>query len=451
MSPLDPVTSIFMKAEDRTELTQPHEISQSVIVPSASPPYNVATVRGESGGSFSRSSLLSALKPDILAQMKHGSRLGKQLVAPVLRGRVLEAWIQRKLGKLERAYTLALTEASGGKPSPETPRPLTKSAPLRRLLFISDIMWEGRELTPELAKICAVETLNLHPTLETAVSGKPPAVVVEKAIEAYIHDNKNYEPDAIFFYARASLLSGESFHLLRKRWKCPLFGMNLDDKMEFLNYKIFAAGNDNYGHWAKQFDLNLSNVRAVVDLYTDRGLPVVYLPEGFHPKVSGPPTSTSDFKYEFSFVGSKRPEREIFFRRLRSMGVPIEPIGWGWPNSEGGKNPEATYRASQICLGIGLAAPSQTLTTLKTRDFECPGAGACYLTTYNWELTLHYDLGREILCYRNEDEMAEMFSFYRRRPEACLSIAKAAYRRCLAEHTWEHRFRKIFQQAGFNV
>ena len=152
-----------------------------------------------------------------------------------------------------------------------------------------------------------------------------------------------------------------------------------------------------------------------------------------------------------SFVGSRRTERDIFFRRLRGFGVPIEPVGFGWPDSEGGKTPELIYRSSMMNLGIGFAAPSQTLTTLKTRDFECPGAGACYLTTYNWELALHYDVGRELLCYRSEAELVELFSFYRQRPELCLKIARAAQRRCLAEHTWEKRFRQVFKAAGFKV
>jgi hypothetical protein len=65
------------------------------------------------------------------------------------------------------------------------------------------------------------------------------------------------------------------------------------------------------------------------------------------------------------------------------------------------ENPNSVFRDSQINLGIGFASPSFTLTTVKGRDFECPGVGACYLTTYNWELPLHYELGKEILCYRS--------------------------------------------------
>jgi hypothetical protein len=175
------------------------------------------------------------------------------------------------------------------------------------------------------------------------------------------------------------------------------------------------------------------------------------MPEGYHPKVADPPQNIAGFCREISFVGSRKTEREIFFRELLKLGVPIQPVGSGWPDSESGKNPEAVYRSSMLNLGIGFASPSETLTTLKTRDFECPGAGACYLTTFNWELALHFDVGREILCYRSPLELVEQFSFYRRRPEECLKIAQAAWRRCVAEHTWEHRFRKIFQQTGFKL
>ena len=77
--------------------------------------------------------------------------------------------------------------------------------------------------------------------------------------------------------------------------------------------------------------------------------------------------------------------------------------------------------------------------------------GACYLTTYNWELTNHYELGKEILCYRSVEELIEMYSWYRKRPQECLRIAQAAWRRCANEHTWEKRFRKVFLETGFKL
>ncbi|HUA68269.1 MAG TPA: glycosyltransferase [Candidatus Saccharimonadales bacterium] len=334
--------------------------------------------------------------------------------------------------------------------SSQTITGLKSSGPLRRMLLIGDFQWELKELAPELSKICEMEIFDLHPDLHRhKPAGQPPAEIVARAIAGFIGSQHGLEPDVILFYARPALLSDEVFHLLRKKWSCPLLGMNLDDKIEFLQYNLFSSGNDNYQRWARQFDLNLSNVRAVVDWYGDRKLPVVYMPEGYHPKVAGPAQDVAGFHREISFVGSRKPEREIFFRELLKLGVPIQPVGYGWPDSESGKDPEAVYRSSMLNLGIGFASPSETLTTLKTRDFECPGAGACYLTTFNWELAMHFDIGREILCYRSQSELVEQFSFYRRRPEECLKIAQAAWRRCVAEHTWEQRFRKIFQQTGF--
>jgi spore maturation protein CgeB len=161
------------------------------------------------------------------------------------------------------------------------------------------------------------------------------------------------------------------------------------------------------------------------------------------------PTSAA-FKYQFSFVGSKKPEREVVINELLRLNVPIHLFGGGWPNSHWVK-PNTIYRETQINLGIGLASPSLTLTTTKNRDFECPGVGACYLTTYNWELLNFYELGEEILCYRNVEELIEMYSWYSKRPAECLRIAQAAWRRCSAEHTWEQRFRKVFQTVGFKL
>jgi len=376
--------------------------------------------------------------------------LKNALVCLFLRTRVFEWWLRRKVRKLETAYARVLVRSASNPIVPARPAPLRHSQPLRRLLFISDIMWESRELVPELAKLAEVQTLNLNPQLRQAPTA-PAAQVVARVVGDFVRAQSGAEPDAIFLYARSRLLSDEVFELLRRRWCCPLLGMNLDDKLEFERYGIFTGASDNYAHWARRFDLNLSNVRAVVDWYAERGLPVMYLPEGFHPKFAAPPASIAEFRRDLAFVGSRRTERAVFFRKLSELGVPIEPFGFGWANSADGNNPEAIYRTSALNLGIGYAAPSQTLTTLKTRDFECPGAGACYLTTYNWELALHYELGKEILCYRGLEELVEMYSFYRKRPESCLQIAQAAFRRANAEHTWEKRFRHVFREIGFNT
>ena len=379
------------------------------------------------------------------------ARVKSWLSRLLLRGPLGEWWLRRQVRRIEERYLEELVRASGQSRTNSAPRPAPKpiSVP-RRILFIGDIMWEARELVPELEKICPVETLNLRPRLQKAGPDGTPSAVTLACLRERIQAAHAPEPDLIFLYARSELLSEEAFATIRSRWKCPLLGMNLDEKFEFLDYGVFSRRNDHYERWARQFDMNLSNVRAVADWYTDRGLPVYYMAEGYSPKFDAPPPLTPEggYRHELSFVGSRRSEREAFVERLWRVGIQTETFGNGWGESSRCDDPEAVYRASMMNLGLGYAAPSLTLTTLKARDFECPGAGACYLTTWNWELALHYDIGREILCYRSEEELVELFSYYRRRPEECGRIAQAAWRRCLAEHTWERRFRDFFRRIG---
>ena len=132
-------------------------------------------------------------------------------------------------------------------------------------------------------------------------------------------------------------------------------------------------------------------------------------------------------------------------------GIEISTFGKGWPKAKCVESASQFFRRSQINLGIGFALASARITTTKGRDFECPGVGACYMTTYNWELPMLYEIGKEILCYRDIEELVEMYGYYVKRPEECLKVAQAAHRRCLAEHTWEKRFRKLFRELGFSV
>lgn len=375
----------------------------------------------------------------------------KKLSRLVLRGAIVRRWVAWKTAKLENRFRSEVVRASTIPLPAEPKRPVRPGVPLRRIFFLADILWENNDLVPELEKICPVTVLDLRPHLKENAGKRLPAQTVVAAVRAFLEVNRSFEPDLVFFYARPSLLSEEVFELLRKRWSCPLLGMNLDDKVEFLDYKIFSSGDQDYARWAKLFDMNVTNGLAVSDWYRLRGLPCIYSPPGMHqpPGLTMPDSST--FQYEFSFLGSMKPEREAVVNRIARAGIPIQLFGSGWPGGQWVDDPCKIYRGSQLNLGIGLASPSLVLTTTKNRDFDCPSVGACYLTTYNWELTQQYELGKEILCYRNEDELIEMYGYYRKRPEVCLKIAQAAFRRCSAEYTWERRFRKVFQQMGFAV
>lgn len=374
-----------------------------------------------------------------------------RLARLVLRGPLLRLWLARRSRCWETAYCQQLAR-SFTRPTPPAwvPSITAPAGTLQRILLIADCMWEQNDLVPEFSRIAETRLLDLRPDLK-----RQPQVLQSEVVTATVRDfvrrHPDYAPDVILFYVRPLLLSEEVFQIIRTTWKCPLLGMNLDDKLQFFQYGIFSLQDDNYQHWARKFDLNLTNCLPATDWYRAQGLPVIYSPPGFRRSAGTAEPVAGKFEYKFGFLGSIKPEREIVITRLRQARVPIELFGKGWPDSRWVDDPNAIFRATQLNLGIGLASPSDKLTTVKNRDFECPGAGACYVTTFNWELPQHYELGKEILCYRSIEELVEIYSYYQGRPEACFKIAQAAWRRCLGEHTWELRFRRIFREVGFKV
>lgn len=366
----------------------------------------------------------------------------------LLRGPLLAWWIARRARQWEQAYCGQLLRPRTASSRSTAKAPFSIPGTVRSIVFIADCMWEQSDLVPELGKIAEVTVLDLRSRLSARRPSESERDVSCSAIKEFAAAKANLAPDLILLYARPALLSEEIFHSLRRQWHCPIFGMNLDDKLEFFPYRIFADEVDNYQHWAKCFDLNLTSCLAATAWYEENGLPCLYMPSGFHPRANVAPPDSAQYQYDIGFLGSRKPEREQILNRLVAAGVPLHLWGKGWPNSQWIEDSVRIFRSTQINLGIGFASPSLALTSVKARDFECPGAGACYLTTYNWELALHYDIGREILCYRSVEELIELYTFYRTRPEECLRIAQAAWRRCANEHTWEKRFRDVFRQVG---
>lgn len=307
-------------------------------------------------------------------------------------------------------------------------------------------MWEESQLFPELRRLAKLEVLDLRGDLRLAAVGGD-AEATLRAIERFHTDDA---PDLVFFYARPTLLSDDVFEIIRQKWKCPILGMNLDDRVEYHD-GIKRQDYRGYGRWAKKFDINITSSKLAEAWYRADGAAVRFMPQGFarHASYSQPPTS-SVYKYSLSFVGALKPERADLVKKLEEYGVHVSVFGRGWDKGGWVDDPVGLYRTSQINLGVGAILAAGNITSLKGRDIECPATGACYLTSYNWELPELFEIGREILCYRNVEELIEMQCYYAARPEECLAIARAAHKRAHSEHTWERRLRDLFNELGFH-
>jgi hypothetical protein len=364
-------------------------------------------------------------------------------------------WLKWKASIFSRIYTQELLRSSqsllGKKPSPSFPRRRIDASHMSSILFVGDIMWEDFYLVPELERICPVTTLNLRPLLKNIpMEELPPRA--RDIVSDFIKDNAGLSPALVFIYLSPRLLSDELFEIIKKQFTCPIVGMNLDNQNEFLEFTSFSNEKNNYQYWARLFDANLTSSKKTIDWYLSRQLPVYYMPQGFRRfEELGVPSSINDFKYPISFLGGAKTERRELVSELARRGVQVKCFGSGWPDATWVDDPNTVFRQSMLNLGIGISFPMSRLTCTKGRDFECPGIGGCYLTQFNWELTEHWEVGKEILCYSSVEELIEIYSYYRVRPEECLKVAQAAWRRGQACHTWEKRFREFFDWLSIDI
>jgi len=253
--------------------------------------------------------------------------------------------------------------------------------------------------------------------------------------------------DWVFVYATGTEISAATIRAIHESLGIPVVGMCLDDKQSWVGPWM---GDHRGGQvdLAAVFDLWWTSARIACEWYLAEGGRPLYMPEGCNANVYKPRSVTQDIPV--SFIGGAYGFRKRTIRFARRYGVPIEVFGPGWnTRSVWGQEAVEIICRSCINLGMGGIGYSEWLTNVKTRDFEIPcTGGGLYLTSYNPDLALHFDIGKEIVCYRTNDEMVELIRYYLAHPEEAAQIARQGRERCLREHRWLHRYVRICRVLG---
>ena len=110
----------------------------------------------------------------------------------------------------------------------------------------------------------------------------------------------------------------------------------------------------------------------------------------------------------------------------------------------------ALFSRSRISLGFLVLGDThrtwRPLRQVRLREFEGPMAGAFYMTGWLEELAEHYEIGREIVCYRSHGELVDLCRHYLAHPDERERIRRAGHERALRSHTWRHRFERLFDE-----
>lgn len=108
------------------------------------------------------------------------------------------------------------------------------------------------------------------------------------------------------------------------------------------------------------------------------------------------------------------------------------------------------YAESAITLGINdnfiKDKKGNIVNHPKMRDFEVTMSGACYLTLETPESKNLFEADKEVCFYNNPEELVAKANFLIKNETLRNTMRVAAHERAIQEHTWEERFKKLFER-----
>ena len=98
------------------------------------------------------------------------------------------------------------------------------------------------------------------------------------------------------------------------------------------------------------------------------------------------------------------------------------------------------YNVSKVNFNI---TSTQMRNAVNQRVFDVPAAGKFLLTDYKNQLETLMDVGKEVVCYRDKEEIPELTRFYLAHDSLREKIAQRGRKRVLADHTYTRRVAEL--------
>lgn len=256
---------------------------------------------------------------------------------------------------------------------------------------------------------------------------------------------------------------------------------------------------------APAYDFCLVPEKFRLEDYRRLGANPIYCQEAANPNIYKPYDRRRDI--DVLFMGARYADRPHYLRQLIDEGVSVRVFGPGWNANPGngsaqsfcqkGKRlmsrgglrsgaryarrkffppraagnhrdltlpPEAcgaplsdaemimAYSRCKISLGFSTVGEThlddERITQVRLRDFEAPMCASFYMVEYMPELEEFFDVGKEIVCYTDPDDLADKCRYYLQHDAERERIRLAGHRRAINDHSWQKRFETVFKQIG---
>ena len=293
----------------------------------------------------------------------------------------------------------------------------------------------------------------------------------EKMNEKLLEVVQKEKPDLCFFFLFGDEIKKQTIKKITQESGSISFNWFADDNLRFYNFSKYYAP---LFHWI------LTTDSQAVEKYYKIGCKNVIKTQWACNQFLYQPFDSPKI-YDVSFVGQPHSNRKEIVNQIKKAGINIKCWGNGWqegrvsqdemikifsqskininltksPGSINFKALVAIFLKKDLNNSLKFINPKYWISNfqsilakkeeqIKGRNFEVPGCRGFLLTSNADNLTDYYKDGKEIVIYKDINDMIDKIKYYLEHNEEREAIAKAGYERTLQEHTYEKRFNNIF-------
>jgi len=213
-----------------------------------------------------------------------------------------------------------------------------------------------------------------------------------------------------------------------------VIGWFFDDEWRFDDYSRW---------WISYLDYCVTNAVEAVPKYKALGARVIQTIPNTGTAIHRDWTKIEE-NYEVSFVGSRYyADRELWVEQLKNKNIPLHLFGNGWTEYVSFEDMLDIFKTSKINLNFS-RTPTQNKLQIKGRMFQVCLAGGFLLTEYVPGIERYFEIGKEIVCFNNIEELTEKITYYLNNETERRSIAEAGWKKATNSYTSLHMISRVF-------
>ncbi len=286
------------------------------------------------------------------------------------------------------------------------------------------------------------------------------------------------KPDLVLSYVGGHELTKETIKKITARAKT--FYWTTDDSWRF------DSVSKKYAPYYSWVETNRANL---IQKYKALGCHPVLMHEGVQPDLHHP-IPPNEKNIDVSFSGSFNVERGKTIAALRKAGITVFVRGKGWEEGDMSfdewidltQHSKITLILNPPAFSVGLKSIARLFfkrpelgphmgrmeldvlnffsnvrewfqklnLQVKGRHFQTLACRTLGMTLYADGMEQFYELGKEVVIYKDMNDLIEKIRYYLAHDEEREAIAAAGYERTMRDHTMAKRLEQIFKTTGLN-